>query len=89
VLKNNIRECDKMIKNKLYITLVFIVFGVENLLAANFKVEYKQNRQNGREWDITATSLVNNITLNDVRVNRGNCKNDFNLRQMTAAMIKS
>ena len=34
-----------MIKNKLYITLVFIVFGVENLLAANFKVEYKQNRQ--------------------------------------------
>ena len=61
--------------------------SVENLLAANFKVEYKQNRQNGREWDITATSLVNNITLNDVRVNRGNCKNDFNLRQMTAAMI--
>lgn len=76
-----------MIKTKLYIIPIFIVFVVENLLAANFKVEYKQNRQNGREWDITATSLVNNITLNDVRVNRGNCKNDFNLRQMTTAMI--
>lgn len=72
-------------KAKLYFFL-FCVFVVENLFATNFKVEYRRS-VDGKWWDITATSLVDNIVVSDVRVNRGNCKNDFNLRQKTAAII--
>lgn len=70
-------------KAKLYFFL-FCVFVVENLFATSFKVEYRRS-VDGKWWDITATSLVDNIVVSDVRVNRGNCKNDFNLRQKIIA----